>query len=160
MARVARLAERWSLRLVGGHVGTVREWGGVRLSRSSNGATFTPMTLDEHFAGLEPSRRLFDTLAKAFEDLGDAEIKVTKTQVAFRRRVAFAYAWVPEKHLGSPAAPLVLSVALRRRDPSPRWKEVVEPAPGRFTHHLELSQPGQIDEEVVAWLREAWEGAG
>lgn len=118
------------------------------------------MRLDDHFAGLEISRRLFDALTEEVGRLGDVDVKVTKSQVAFRRRVSFAYAWVPQKHLGHPAAPLVLTVALRRRDTSPRWKEVVEPAPGRFTHHLELRQPAELDEEVTGWLREAWEGAG
>ena len=57
----------------------------------------------------------------------------------------------------SPAAqPLVLTVALRHLDTSPRWKEVVEPAPGRFTHHLELRSPDQVDAEVRDRLAEAW----
>lgn len=117
------------------------------------------MTLDDHFAGLETSRRVFDALAEAIKRLGEVDIRVTKTQVAFRRRVGFAYAWVPEKHLGRPAAPLVLTVALRRHDHSPRWKEVVEPRPGWFAHHLELRRPDEVDEEVASWLREAWERA-
>ncbi len=56
--------------------------------------------------------------------------------------------------------PLVLTVLLGRRDGSPRWKEVVEPAPGRFTHHLELQTSAEIDDEVRAWLQEAWDAAG
>jgi hypothetical protein len=36
----------------------------------------------------------------------------------------------------------------------------VEPAKGRFTHHLELREPDEVDEEVAGWLREAWEAAG
>jgi hypothetical protein len=118
------------------------------------------VTLDDYFTGQESSRRVFDVLAELVERLGDVDVRITKTQVAFRRRVGFAYAWVPEKHLGRPAAPLVLTVALRRRDRSPRWKEVVEPAKGRFTHHLELREPDEVDEEVAGWLREAWEAAG
>ena len=114
------------------------------------------MTLDDYFTGLETSRRVFEALAEAVGRLGDVDVRITKTQVAFRRRVGFAYAWVPEKHLGRPGAPLVLTVALRRRDDSPRWKEVVEPAKGRFTHHLELHQTDEVDEDVVGWLREAW----
>jgi hypothetical protein len=35
-----------------------------------------------------------------------------------------------------------------------------EPHPGRFLHHLELRSPVQIDYEVAAWLREAWEAPG
>ena len=50
----------------------------------------------------------------------------------------------------------MLTLSLQRRDPSPRWKEVVEPAPGRFTHHLELYTTADIDDEVLDWLREAW----
>ena len=46
------------------------------------------------------------------------------------------------------------------RDHSPRWKQVVEPAPGRFTHHLELRSVDEVDDEVGGWLREAWEAAG
>jgi hypothetical protein len=55
---------------------------------------------------------------------------------------------------------LVLTLSLRRRDASPRWKEIVEPAKGRFTHHLELRSPDEIDAEVRAWLARAWSGAG
>ena len=58
------------------------------------------------------------------------------------------------------AAPLVLTLALRRQDPSPRWKQIVEPYPGRFTHHLELFSPAEVDEEVENWLNEAWQLAG
>ena len=54
---------------------------------------------------------------------------------------------------------LVLTIFLRRRDASPRWKEIVEPVAGRFTHHLELNDTADIDEEVRDWLREAWEAA-
>jgi hypothetical protein len=50
----------------------------------------------------------------------------------------------------------VLTLALRRRDPSPRWKEIVEPARGRFTHHLELHSVDDIDQEVRGWLSDAW----
>ncbi len=119
------------------------------------------MTIDDFFAGQEEPRRIFDALSAAVEAVVPVEVRVTKSQVAFRRRRAFAWAWVPGKYLGGRRlAPLVLTVALRRRDSSPRWKEIVEPRPGRFTHHLELRSEADIDGEVGAWLREAWEDAG
>jgi hypothetical protein len=113
------------------------------------------MTLDEFFAGWEESRRVFDALCGAVETTGATDIRVTKSQVAFRRRRAFAWAWVPDRYLRGKHAPLVLSLPFRHRDPSPRWKQVVEPAPGRFMHHLELHSVGEIDDEVRAWLQEA-----
>ena len=116
--------------------------------------------LDAFFAQRPASRALFDAVHARIAALGPVEVRVTKSQVAFRRRVAFAWAWLPGMYQRGDVAPLVLTVALRRRDPSPRWKQVVEPAPGRFTHHLELHTVADLDDEVDAWLREAWDAAG
>ena len=113
------------------------------------------MTLDEFFEGQELSRQLFEALRGMIEELGPVELRVTKSQVAFRRDKAFAWAWMPGKYLRRKAAPLVLSIALPGRDGSPRWKQIVEPAPGRFMHHLELYTIDEIDDEVRAWLQAA-----
>jgi hypothetical protein len=118
------------------------------------------LTVEEFFEGYAGSRRLFEAVDKTLRGIGPADIRVTKSQIAFRRKKAFAWAWVPEKSLHRRAAPLVLSMAFRKRDPSPRWKQIVEPAPGRFMHHLELWSIEAIDDEVGAWLRAAWEAAG
>jgi hypothetical protein len=40
-----------------------------------------------------------------------------------------------------------------------RWKEIVEPTPGRFMHHLELHVETDIDDEVRRWLVEGWSAA-
>jgi len=117
------------------------------------------MTLDDFFAGQQESRLIFEALRSAVDAVGKAELRVTKSQVAFRRRRAFAWAWMPGKYLHGRHAPLVLTISLRRQDTSTRWKEIVEPAPGRFTHHLELHSAADIDDEVRTWLREAWADA-
>jgi len=96
----------------------------------------------------------------AVAELGPVELRVSRSQIAFRRRIAFAWAWIPGRYFRGAHAPLVLSISLRRRDPSSRWKEIVEPAPGRFMHHLELMSKGDIDEKVMTWLQEAYSGAG
>lgn len=115
---------------------------------------------EAYFQGFHESRMLFDLLLPHIEAAGESEMVVSKTQISFRRRRAFAWVWIPEKHLGRRMAPLVLSVSLPSRDPSPRWKEIVEPYPGRFMHHLELFSPDEIDEAVRAWLRTAYECSG
>ena len=117
------------------------------------------MTLDEFFDERPEARIIFDVLRAAIESLGPVEMRVSKSQVAFRRRVGFAYAWTPDRYLAGERPPLVLTIGLRRRDDSARWKQVVEPAPGRFTHHLELHSADEIDAEVLGWLREAWTAA-
>jgi hypothetical protein len=119
------------------------------------------MTLDEFFAGREHSRRIFEAVRTAIEAIGPADVRAGKSQVSFWRRKAFARVWIPGMYLtGRKAAPLVLTLGFRHRDLSPRWKEVVEPVAGRFTHHLELYSADDVDNEVRGWLREGWEAAG
>ena len=110
------------------------------------------------FEGDAQALRLFEAVADCVEGFGDGGLKVSKSQIAFRRARNFAMVWRPAQYLGR-GAPLVLTVLLRRRDRSSRWKEVVEPAPGRFTHHLELRDVAEVDDEVEAWLTEAWQSA-
>lgn len=118
------------------------------------------VTLDEYFSGFEMSRSIFNILLAAINSVGATRMDVTKSQIAFRRAKAFAWAWVPDRYLHGRHAPLVLTLAFPERDESLRWKQVVEPAPGRFLHHLELYLESDIDDEVRAWLRRAWELAG
>ncbi len=118
------------------------------------------MMLDEFFAGDETAQQIFEAVRQAVAACGPAELRVSKSQIAFRRRKAFAWVWRPSQYLRRPAAPLVLTLGFRYRDASPRWKEIVEPAPGRFTHHLELHVLADVDDEVVGWLRAAWQSAG
>jgi len=117
------------------------------------------MTLDKYFEGKDDSRQLCEALHSVIKIIGKAEIRVTKSQVVFRRRKAFAWVWMPGKYLRGKHAPLVLTVSMHYRDISPRWKEIADPAPGRFTHHLELYSTSDIDDEVHDWPWEAWRNA-
>jgi hypothetical protein len=90
---------------------------------------------------------------------GPVTIRTTKSQVAFRRRRGFAWVWRPGQYLHGPTAPVVLSIALGRHDPSRRFKEVAHPTPRHWIHHLEVHDAAEIDAEVAGWLREACERA-
>lgn len=117
------------------------------------------MTFAEYFAGQEFSRQLFDVIRLQIEALGPAEMRVTKSQIAFKRSKSFAWLWMPGKYLRRAAAPLVLSLSFGFRLESPRWKSIVEPYPGRFMHHLEINSLDVFDDEVRRWLQLAWEAA-
>jgi Domain of unknown function (DUF5655) len=108
------------------------------------------------FSGRALAARLFASVERAVRALGPVTVRVTRSQIAFSTKRAFAWAWCPDRWLTGDLAPLVLSVDLPRRDGSPRWKEVVEVRPGRFLHHLELRRASDIDGEVKAWLRDAF----
>jgi hypothetical protein len=118
------------------------------------------MTAEEFFEGHDESRQLFEALRDAVNAIGPSEIRVTKSQIAFRRRKPFALVWIPGKYLHGKVAPLVLTFSLHNRDASPRWKEIVKVSERRFTHHLELHSIKDIDDEVRGWLTDAWLSAG
>lgn len=117
------------------------------------------MTLDEFFDGHVESRKLFEAVAREVSRIGEAGLRVSKSQIAFRRRKSFALVWMPGKYLKGPVPPLVLTLSFPQRDHSPRWKEVVQAGPRRFTHHLELRKVEDLDDQVRTWLRSAWEAA-
>lgn len=119
------------------------------------------MTVDEFFEGsTSESRRLFDRLRHEIERLGPATVRVTKSQIAFKRKRNFAILWCPGQYLTGRVAPLVLTLSFPDPDPSGRWKEIVQTGPNRFTHHLEIFKLSDIDAEVRQWLKLAWEAAG
>jgi hypothetical protein len=115
---------------------------------------------EDFFAGHPIGLAAFERVRSTVAELGDVEVRTTKSQVAFRRRRGFAFLWLPGRYLRSPAAEVVLTVALGRHDASPRWKEVVHPSSRQWIHHLELTSPDDIDDEVQAWLLEAADRAG
>ena len=54
-------------------------------------------------------------------------VAVTKSQVTFRRRKAFAFVWRPGQYVSS-GVPAVLSIAMPHEVTSDRFKEIAHPA--------------------------------
>lgn len=119
-----------------------------------------PQTPEELFAAYPVPLAVVDRVRQVLTAWPDVEVRTSRSQVSYRRRRGFAYVWRPGQYLGRPAAPAVLSIALGRADPSPRFKEVVHPAPRHWLHHLEITTAGEVDAEVAAWLAEAADRAG
>jgi hypothetical protein len=117
------------------------------------------MTLDEYFKGNEHSRITFDCLHEMITSLGPAEMRIQQSQIAFLRKLPFAYITMPLKHQQGKGTPLILSVSLRHQEPSSRWKKIVQLPTKWFTHYLELYSPSEVDDQVCSWLQEAWNQA-
>ena len=114
---------------------------------------------DRLFDGHPRGRAVAAAVAQAVDAVGPHAVRVSRSQVAFRRRRGFAYVWRPGQYLAS-EVPAVLSIALPREDASRRWKEVVHPSSRVWMHHLELATPDVVDDEVRSWLAEAYQAAG
>lgn len=119
---------------------------------------------EEHLGGEAVAVATWRAVHGLLAALGPVDVRVSRSEIAIRRvsprGAGVAYVWVPGRYLDGRGAPVVVSVVLGRHDGSPRWKEVAHPGSRHWMHHLEITDPAQVDDEVAAWLREAWEHAG
>lgn len=119
----------------------------------------TPTTPEQFFAGCELGLAAFEEICERVRASGPFEVRVSKSQVALRRRRGFAYLWLPGQYLARPTAEVVLTIALGRAVESARFKEVAHPNSAEWMHHLEIRALSDLDDEVGTWLREAAERA-
>ena len=102
----------------------------------------------------------------AFEDLLFASFpvvnkRVQKTQITFFNRHVFAcvsFARVRRK-AQLPKGYLVVTLGLPAPLNSERVAVKTEPYPGRWTHHIVVSSPEELDEELLSWIQEAYDFA-
>ena len=105
------------------------------------------------FDGRPDALALYQTLAEELERVApEASVNVQKSQISFYDGGLFAMASLP-KRKRDPG--LVVSFGLGRREPSPRVGVAGEPYPGRWTHHVTVTEEDQLDGELLGWLREA-----
>jgi hypothetical protein len=101
-------------------------------------------------AGLRP---IYDALVSALEKLGpDVELAPKKAYVSVRRAKQFALIQP------STATRLDLGVNLKGVAPAGRL-EVSGSFNSMVSHRVRLQAPGDVDADVVAWLRAAYEAA-
>lgn len=102
------------------------------------------------------------TLYEAFTDAvttmyPDTEIRVQKTQISFYDVHMFACASFArvKKKKELPDPYLVITLGMPHPLESPRVAVKTEPYPGRWTTHIVVGEVGDIDDELLSWVREA-----
>lgn len=87
----------------------------------------------------------------------DVRIKVGKTQITFYNRHSFAYLWPARGRLkGAPKNTLAFGFGLAYRVDNPRIARAVEAYPNRWTQHVLIESAGDLDEELLGWVRESY----
>lgn len=121
---------------------------------------FAPQELDvlRVFEKEPGAFRLYEALeAKLLETIPGTLRKAGRTEVAFylRHRYASASLLAVRKKAQRPSPYLTVSFGLAAPLDSPRVDAKTEPYPNRWTHHLIIGSPEEIDEELLGWLQEA-----
>jgi hypothetical protein len=98
------------------------------------------------------TRVLYDALVRVIGEQGPFEPVPTKTRITFMVRVRFT-AVNRVRRDGS----LVCHLWLKRRVESPRFTKVELLGRSDWVHHLVLRSEADLDEELRAWMREAYD---
>jgi hypothetical protein len=110
------------------------------------------------FTGRTVSMALFHIVRLYIESLGPVRMEAMKSQISFGTRTKFAWVWLPPPWAKNrPENSIVLTFGLRRHVEHKRIVQAVEPRPGRWTHHVIIDKEADLDEDVRAWLREAYD---
>lgn len=84
-------------------------------------------------------------------------VKVSKTQIAFSQKRGFTcVSFLPARKAALRSKDFItVTFGLGYRKDSPRIDAATEPYPGRWTHHVTVNAPCEIDEELLNWITEA-----
>ena len=115
----------------------------------------TLLFFKEHPAALPVYEAFARKLAGA---LPDSNVRVQKTQITFSNR--HVYACVSflrvKKKAELPDSFFVLTLGLPYALESERVAVKTQPYPGRWTTHFVISRLSDLDEELFAWVRQAY----
>ena len=116
----------------------------------------TLMFFDAHRAALAQYRELETLLYDLFPLVNK---RVQKTQITFFNRHVFAcvsFARVKRK-AELPDPYIVVTLGLPCPLDSGRVAVQTEPWPGRWTTHIVVSRPEELDDELFSWVRQAYD---
>ena len=106
------------------------------------------------FAGNPGELTLYRALrSRLLAEVGEVPIKVSRTQITFSGKYGFAFVSHPRRKKDKG---ILVSFGLFHRQASNRILYASEPYPNRWTHHILLASLGEIDDELMGWLKEAY----
>ncbi len=115
----------------------------------------------DYFTGYPRQANLFAEIKRMIESIGPVQVAVMKSGISFATRYKFAWVWLPQKYdLKQPEGSLVLSFGLDRPVNHAKIKEVVNPGPQRWTHHVVVKEEADLDDTLCEWLTEAYRFSG
>lgn len=105
---------------------------------------------EAYFGGREAQRALYHSLRAFIERRGPVTVNINKTRISFQARARFACVNRVTRD------GLACHLWLKRRIESPRFTRVEHLPPDNYVHHFRLTDAAELDEEMAAWLVEAY----
>ena len=123
-------------------------------AKSGASASDEPDLVADQYAGAKAELRpIYDAILKAVQKFGkDVEVAPKKTYVSLRRSKQFALIQPSTK------TRVDVGINLKGKTPSDRL-ELSGSFNAMVSHRVRLSEPSQVDKQLIAWLQEAYEQA-
>ena len=118
------------------------------------------LTLDElmFFEGNPGALTLYEALRQRMEEAWiPGTFQAKKSQISFVNRHIFGAASLLKvlRAKDRPNPYLTVTFGLDHRADSPRIHGAVEAYPHRWTHHIMIGRPEELDGQLMEWLKEA-----
>ena len=115
------------------------------------------LSLDEvvseiYAGGKAPLRPIHDQLMTAINQFGTFEVLPKKGYVSLRRKKQFA--------MITPATKTRVEVGLNMKGLEATERLQAMPAGGMCNYKVNVTEVGQVDEELIAWVKQAYDSAG
>jgi hypothetical protein len=110
-----------------------------------------PPSVADHFAGRSPAvRQVYDQILRAAAAFGPVAEDPKKTSIHLNRKTAFA-------GVATRKDALLLTLKAERDIRSPRVAKHEQVSAHRWHLEVRLTEPAEVDAELIGWLREAYE---
>jgi hypothetical protein len=105
----------------------------------------------QHLGGKGPNViSLYEQFVALVRRCGPVTIVPAKTRIGFQARMIFSALSLRQRSLDC-------HVVLSRRLENPRFMRIQSLSPRNHVHHFSIKSPEDLDDEVLGWLREAYE---
>ena len=113
--------------------------------------TVAHYSVDDHFQGKDPHVRLiYDHLLVQLRELGSIDEQPKKTSIHLARAVGFAGIQTRKSYL-------LLNIRSAQPIESPRILKAEQVSKNRYHQEVKLATVNDVDDELLAWLRAAYE---
>jgi hypothetical protein len=119
-------------------------------ARNSQAHSCKVASLESHLGKASPEAlKIYAVLDEALRRCGPLRAVPTKSQINLMARTSFGGLAIRRNHL-------VLGFVLTRQVESPRLFSTLQLSPRTFAYKVRLESPTDVDDELWAWLREAY----
>jgi len=109
--------------------------------------------LDEIYSGVKASLRpVHDRLMESIETFGEFETAPKKGYVSLRRKKQFA--------MIGPATNTRVEVGINYKTLGAHPRLIEQPAGSMCNFKVKITQPDEVDDELIGWIKQAYDSAG